>query len=79
MNWSDRIGVSKQGKGGGRDQALASYIVEAQEALVSDCLAKAIEGTLEDGMVQRLSLEANLDGVKRELDKLACHTRDLIW
>lgn len=73
--WSDRIGVSKQKN---KMRVHVSYIVEAEEALVSDCLAEAIEGTLEDRVVQRLRLETDLNGVKWELDKLARHTRDLI-
>lgn len=77
---SKRQGRAGRGKGGGGGyEGIVTYVVEAEETFVSDCLAEAIERTLEDGVVQRLSLEANLDGVKGELDKLACHTRDLIW
>ena len=60
------------------EDELCAYVVEAEKTLIPDCLAEAIEGALEDGVVQRLGLEADLDGVKGELDKLARHACDLM-
>ena len=54
-----------------------SYIVETKESLVADCLAETIEWTLEDRVVQWLSLKSNLDRIKRKLDKLASNTCQL--
>ena len=56
---------------------LGPYIVETKESFVADCLAEAIEWTLEDRVVQWLSLKADLDCVERELDKLASYTCQL--